>query len=54
MGVGGGLESGVGDGERPETPVQVEVFPRDWAVKEESGLCGHRGGTFSGRGNEVY
>lgn len=48
VGVGGGLESGGWGGERPETPVQVghvEAFPRDWALEEESGLCGHRGGT---------
>lgn len=29
-------------------------YPRDWALKEESGLGGQRGGAYCGGGNEVY
>lgn len=30
------------------------ALPRDWALKEESGLGGQRGGAYCGGGNEVY
>lgn len=43
--------------ERPETPVWVQggrLLPRDWALKEGSGLVRQRGGAFCGGENEVY